>query len=468
MATYPPLKVRDLPQPLPWQKALGVGVVMMGLAIGTGELILWPHLVVKHGLNLLWFALAGITCQFFINQEVARHAIATGESFFTTSARWFKWTAPFWFISAILLYIWPGWASAIGTTLKELFGFGDYLHWAWVTLALVLVLTWSGKVAYKVLETTLKVVVPTFFILLLVVSFFNLSGADLAAAWQDFSNVEGLLDGVDLNVLLGAIVFAGAGGMLNLCLSLWYRDKHLGMGQYFGQITNPITGHRQSQTATGYTFLETRENLRRWRGWFRYVLVDQGLIFWLLGVITLGLLSVNAFVVLSPRGLVPDGLNIAVVQAHIFGEQWGIWGYNLFLVMAFLMLFSVMWTVLDALTRILSDIIYTNTQVGPFSKALVRLRRLTSSQLYYITIGVVVLFGAALIPWQQPLVLLTTSAVLGGLSMAIYTPLLIYFNNTKLPRSIRPGIFTNIIMFLTALFFIFFALSAILNILPRH
>jgi len=214
--------------------------------------------------------------------------------------------------------------------------------------------------------------------------------------------------------------------------------------------------------------LETRENLRRWRGWFRYVLVDQGLIFWLLGVITLGLLSVNAFVVLSPRGLVPDGLNIAVVQAHIFGEQWGIWGYNLFLVMAFLMLFSVMWTVLDALTRILSDIIYTNTQVGPFSKALVRLRRLTSSQLYYITIGVVVLFGAALIPWQQPLVLLTTSAVLGGLSMAIYTPLLIYFNNTKLPRSIRPGIFTNIIMFLTALFFIFFALSAILNILPRH
>ena len=210
MATYPPLKVRDLPQPLPWQKALGVGVVMMGLAIGTGELILWPHLVVKHGLNLLWFALAGITCQFFINQEVARHAIATGESFFTTSARWFKWTAPFWFISAILLYIWPCWASAIGTTLKELFGFGDYLHWAWATLGLVLILTWSGKVAYKMLETTLKVVVPTFFILLLVVSFFNLSGADLAAAWQSFSNVEVLLDGVDLNVLLGAIVF-GAG-----------------------------------------------------------------------------------------------------------------------------------------------------------------------------------------------------------------------------------------------------------------
>ena len=198
-------------------------------------------------------------------------------------------------------------------------------------------------------------------------------------------------------------------------------------------------------------------------GCFRYVLVDQGLIFWFLGVITLGLLSVNAFVVLSPRGLVPDGLNIAVVQAHIFGEQWGPWGYNLFLVMAFLMLFSVMWTVLDALTRIISDIIYTNAQVGPFAKALVRLRQVSASQLYYLIIVGVVFIGAALIPWQQPLVLLTISAVLGGVSMAIYTPLLIYFNNTKLPRSIRPGIFTNIMMSFIALFFIYFAVTIIVN-----
>ena len=122
-----------------------------------------------------------------------------------------------------------------------------------------------------------------------------------------------------------------------------------------------------------------------------------------------------------------------------------------------------MWTVLDALTRIISDIIYTNAQVGPFTKALARLRRMTSSQLYYITIGVVVLVGAALIPLQQPLVLLTISAVLGGVSMAIYTPLLIYFNNTKLPRSIRPGIFTNIMMSFIALFFIYFAVTIIVN-----
>ena len=90
MDTYPALQKRDLPAPPHWSKAIGVGVVVMGLAIGTGELILWPHLITKHGLGLLWLALLGIIFQYFINQEVARHEIATGEGFFTTSVEWWR------------------------------------------------------------------------------------------------------------------------------------------------------------------------------------------------------------------------------------------------------------------------------------------------------------------------------------------------------------------------------------------
>lgn len=72
MDLYTPLEQRDLPEPPHWSKALGVGIVVMGLAMGTGELILWPHLVTKHGLVLLWMALVGISCQYFINQACAK------------------------------------------------------------------------------------------------------------------------------------------------------------------------------------------------------------------------------------------------------------------------------------------------------------------------------------------------------------------------------------------------------------
>ena len=464
MNQYPPLVERPLPEPPHWSKTIGVGVVVMGLAIGTGELILWPHLITKHGLSLLWLALLGITAQYFINKEVARHEVATGESFFTTAARTFQWTVFFWLFTAIILYIWPGWASAIGTTLTELFGFGSHLIWSWATLALVLILTFSGKVAYTILENTLKVTVPIFFVLLLVISYFNLSLEILGEAVRGVFSFGVIPDGVDINVLLGAVVFAGAGGMLNLAVSLWYRDKQVGMGQYVGRITNPVTGREESVATEGYKFdTENPENMKRWKAWMKYVHIDQGVVFLGLGFTTLFLLAVNAYAVLSPKGLVPEGLDVAVVQAHIFGDVFGPIGFKVFLAMAFLMLFSVMWTVIDALTRIVTDIIYTNARIGRYQKVFAPLKQFSIGKLYYGAITIIALIGAFLILLEQPLTLLVISGVLSGLSMAFYTPLLIYLNNSKLEKPLRPGIFTNIAMIVITIFFTYFAYRVILE-----
>ncbi|MFH1162008.1 MAG: Nramp family divalent metal transporter [Candidatus Jorgensenbacteria bacterium] len=454
---YGEREVRELPPPPPWRQAVGVGIVIMGLAMGTGELILWPHLVTKHGLGLLWAAVLGITFQYFINQEVARHALATGESFFTSSSRIFRWFAPFWLLAVVLLYVWPGWAGAIGTTLRELTGFGNYLGWAWASLGLVLLLTYLGRVAYTVLERSLKIIVPTFFILLVITSVLNLSAENLRELLAGVTRVGFIPDGVDIAVLLGAIVFAGAGGLLNLCVSLWYRDKQSGMGRYAGRIMNPITGKVEAVSFRGYRFDLTPEHLSRWRAWMRFVKIDQGVIFWFLGLVTLLLLSVNAYASLVPKGLVPEGLNVAVVQAHIFGDQWGPAGFTLFLVMAFLMLFSVMWTVIDAFTRIASDILYVNAHAGPFAHRLRILRNVSLHHLYYGLISVLVIVSGLLLPLEQPLVLLTVSAVLGGLTMAIYTPVLLYLNNARLPRPLRPGWFSNLMLAAAALFYAAFA-----------
>jgi Mn2+/Fe2+ NRAMP family transporter len=461
MDTYPKLEKKEMPNPPHWTKALGVGIVVTGLAMGTGELIMWPHLVTKYGVNLLWLALLGIVAQYFINHEVARYSISTGESFFTASARVFKWFPIFWFLSAILLYIWPGWASAIGTTLRELFGFGTHFGWAWGSLGLVLIITFLGKRAYVLLEKTLKIIVPTFFLMLVAITVLNVSAdhwAEVARGFLDFGKIP---KDIDINILLSAIVFAGAGGMLNLCVSLWYRDKQVGMGKYVGRIENPITGKNEAIAATGFCFEDTQENIIRWKKWMRFMRVDQGIVFLLIGFISLLLLSINAHAVLSPMNLVPEGIDVAVVQAHIFGSTLGRPGFILFLVMAFLMLFSVMWTVIDALTRMLSDIIYTNSRAGGMRRFFSWAERIPMGTLYYSIITLVVFVGALLIPMRQPLSLLVISAVLGGLTMAVYTPFLIYMNNTKLERKLRPGIFTNIVMVCISLFFIFFAVRVI-------
>lgn len=458
---YGDREVKVLPNPPHWSRALGVGVVVMGLAIGTGELILWPNLVTRFGLGVLIAAFLGLTFQYFINKEVARHALATGESFFTSSSRVFSWFAPLWLFSAILMYVWPGWAGAMGTTLKELFGFGTYLGWAWFSLGLVLFLTFIGRTAYGVLEKSLKIIVPVFFVLLLINSFLNLNLGDFKQAFIDMSNFRGLPEGLSMSVLLGAIVFAGAGGLLNLCVSLWYRDKQIGMGKYVGRIINPITGKEEAVSFTGYKFDTNSENMARWKKWMRFVFIDQAVIFWLLGIVTLLLVSLNAYVVLKPLGAIPEGLQVAVAQANIFGKNWGVVGYNAFLVMTFLMLFSVMWTVIDAFTRIITDILYVNSHTGPFKEKLKKIKNVSIHFLYYVLISAIVGVSALLLPYKQPLTLLNLSAVLGGVTMTIYIPILIYLNNFKLDKQLRPGFFTNVVMGFASLFYLYFVIATI-------
>ena len=465
---YPPLEHRKLPKPPHWSKAIGVGIVVMGLGIGTGELILWPHLITKHGLSLLWLALLGIAFQYFINKEVARHQVATGESFFTTSARAISWSVFFWLFSAIILYIWPGWASAIGTTLRELFGFGTHLAWSSAALILVLLLTYSGRVAYTILEWALKITVPSFFTLLLIISFFNLTTTHLLEALRGVFSFGIIPADVDVKVLLGAIVFAGAGGMLNLTVSLWYRDKQVGMGKYFGRIVNPVTGKEEAIVATGFKFdTEDHENMVHWRSWMRYVNVDQGVIFFALGFTTLFLLAVNAHAVLTPKGLIPEGLDVAVVQATIFGDIWGPPGFKLFLVMAFLMLFSVMWTVIDALSRMVTDMLYTNARAGKYQHVFSVFKQMSAGTLYYGTITMVVALGLLLIHLEQPLTLLVISGALSGVSMTLYVPFLIYLNNVKLPKPLRPSLFTNIVMAGISVFFAYFSYFVVVDAITK-
>lgn len=457
MIEYPKPEIRDLPPPPQWKKALGVGIVVMGMAMGTGELIMWPHLSAKHGLGILWLALIGITFQYFINQEVARHAAATGESFFSTSGRVIRWSPLFWLVAGILLYIWPGWTSALGTIAEKLFGFGNYSIWSYVSLGLLLICTFLGKIAYTTLERVLKIIVPLFLVLLIIVSILNLSGGVIGGALSGLIRFGYMPQGIDIAVLLGAIVFAGAGGMLNLCVSFWYRDKGIGMGQYVERIENPITGKPTATTLHTYTFDLSKENISRWKAWMRYVRIDQGIIFWLLGIISIVLVSANAVAVLTPQGLIPSGIQVATLQAEIFSSHLGIIGEKLFLGMAYLMLFSVMWTVLDALTRIISDIIHTQAQVGIYTKLFSPFKNISIHKLYYTCIVIVVVIQALLLPLKQPLTFLVISSVLGGITMTLYTPLLLYINNTRLPKLVRPGIFTNIALVLATIFYFYFS-----------
>ena len=159
-----PLKEAELPErKTPILKMMGPGVVMAGLAIGSGELIMWPWITSVVGAQLLWAAAIGIFLQLWVNIEIGRWTIVTGESPFTGMARVLKFLVYLFVFMIIVGKFLPGWARETGIALRDLI-FGpqhDSPPWLWTALvfALVAAILFGPKVIYTAVERCIMVLI---------------------------------------------------------------------------------------------------------------------------------------------------------------------------------------------------------------------------------------------------------------------------------------------------------------------
>ena len=82
---------RNLPTPPKLIHIIGPSFILLGLALGSGELIMWPYLSAVWGLGLLWGGFLGITFQYVLNLEIMRYSLAWGESVFVGFRKLSKW-----------------------------------------------------------------------------------------------------------------------------------------------------------------------------------------------------------------------------------------------------------------------------------------------------------------------------------------------------------------------------------------
>src|SRR5215213_4965865 len=165
----PEVEIRELPEPpaSTW-RIVGPGIVGAGVGLASGEFILWPYISSQVGLVFLWGALVGVIVQWFLNMEIERYTLATGETALTGFSRlWRHWGLFF----AVLIYfanLWPGWATSSATLMTFLFGGGDPVPIAIGILVLVGLALTLAPVVYDALERVifLKVaVIGIFFII---------------------------------------------------------------------------------------------------------------------------------------------------------------------------------------------------------------------------------------------------------------------------------------------------------------
>jgi len=460
----PQVEYQDLPEPKKLRQIVGASVILLATGLGSGELVLWPYITSQVGLGFLWLALIGITLQFFVNMEVERYTLATGETAVTGFSRlWLPW-GTFFVLGGILIHIWPGWATGGTTLLTFLFGLSSSAVAPLSVILLVaigLALTLS-PVVYQTIEKVEMVLIGIILVFMVtaivVVTDATSWGAVVTAAPTALANFSEYAGVIGVVTLFGAVAFAGVGAPAHLVQSNWIRDKGMGMGARIPRLVSPITGEEEAQPSIGYMVRPTDENMRRWRGWWKVANQEQLLTFWFIGILALIALSVLAYATLGV-GNFERGLGFVKGEGQYLSENIAPWFGKFFFVAGFAILFSTNIGIMDYTSRLAADSLkVTFLKESTFW---------SESKIYSTVVWTIVAAGSAILlgGFSQPLVLLVIAAAGGGLLIPFYSVLLIIINRRLLPDPFKLKGWRLVMMCVTAAFFISFSLFLIVQLI---
>lgn len=463
---------RDLPEPLPYSfrnliKMIGPGVILLSSSIGGGEWLVGPALAVKYGTLFMWLATVSIVFQVIFNLEAMRYTLYTGEpiygGFLRLAPHPIVWAA-FYCVMALMSLGWPALAASSAATLFA--GYAGELPTAanagtvyWlacgVIVATLLILSFGGTIE-KMLERAAYFMMGFVFLFLLAV---NLLFIPFPHWWKTFASffdftswMQGLGPGKQMDwALLGALAAtAGSGGIGNLTVTSWARDKGFGMAQYVGAIPSAIGGVKLTLSHVGKVFPITPDNLRRWQVWQRYVHADQVFLWGFLAFVGM-FLNVNLATGVIPHGTELSGVATGAFQAKYMAEKlWsGLW--FLALLNGFWILFSTHLGNTELLIRTMTDVLWMGSS---------RVRRWNTGsirKLYYsllVPYTILAFFGARM---AEPMTLFKILANTAGFILVVASIQIFLVNRKFLPKEIRVP-WREGALLLCAAFYLFFAI----------
>jgi hypothetical protein len=472
----PPLPLADLPTPEEVFNVrkiggkelitcvLGPSMIALGVSIGSGEWLLGPLGFGKFGFMGLGFLVTiSAILQTFYNVENARYTMATGEVpvvGFTRTPPGMKFWVPLTLFLIYLAWVWGGWAATAGQSLFALFVGrtfdakvpGELQTVRYIAIALLFLSLGIYLFGKKISRTLEFVESFAVFIILAVLIALAVTFAP-ASLWGtmlvSIVTPAALPKGIDATTLGSIIGYTGFASGMNFMLINYYRDHGYGMGHRIGFFSGAIGGKKQEVLPSGITFPENDKNTSLWKRWFRYLVIDQWLVFFvgaMIGMFVPSILAVSLAV--SPGAAAPTSANMPVYVAAELGKRVP-WLFPFTLVLGAVILWKTHTTLLEMLVRNTTD-----TAISVSS----RLRAWIGDdprKFYYLMALVLIIFISWVIHQALPTQLLQYSANMANLASIIY-PLVLIYLNTKLPRPARASWWSVLVLIANVLFFGFF------------
>lgn len=472
----PTWEVAELPEPLPFSirnmfRIIGPGAIMLAASIGGGEWLIGPATVIKHGPGVLWIATVAIALQLIFNLEGIRYTLYTGEPALSGIMR-LKPGCRFWggayvLLTAMQLGV-PALAPATAVTVfgmmmdrvpveapsakevqtadqsseslanlqqqheKAKSDRSTLLMITYGIIVVTLLILMFGGTIERMLEWASWFMIAYIFIFLIAVNLWFVPGAIWLSTLAGFFDFGNWPTGVEPLLMATFFATAGSGGIGNLTISNWVRDKGFGMGAVVGAIPSAVGAKEVRLSHVGKVFAITADNLRRWRLWWKYVVLDQVWL-WALGCFCGMFLNVNL-----ARAIIPHGTDLSKVGAGAFQAQYmaehfwrGLWVLGL--LNGFWILFSTQLGNTDVLVRTLTDTLWTA------SSRVRRWRDGSIAKVYYSLLLVFTAWGLVAVHLGTAMTLFKYLGTMAGVVMAIAGVQLYLVNTRLLPRELQPS-----------------------------
>ncbi len=477
LPAWSPADLPDAPRPvgLKWLGVVGPGVIVLGASIGSGEFLLGPAVFVRYGLTLLWITGVAVWLQTVFNTELMRYTVATGEPVFTGFMRTRpSSTAWAWFYS--LMYLlqagWPAWAANAAGALFFLMArrlatpedAAAVYYLGAATFGVCVAILLVGRRIERTLELLNWVLVVcifgTFIVLALVFVPGDLwvrAGAGLVGFDSEAGGFILIPENMDFVLLAAFVGYAGLGGITNVTLANWARDRGYGMGERAGYIPAAVGGKHVPLSPTGFMFDPTRDNMARWHGWWRIVRADQWGVFFVGGILGM-VLPALLYVTILPAGTDIRGLAIAAELASGVGARAGALMAGVVALLAAWILLKTQLDQLEALVRSITDMLWAGSaRVRAWRGGDVR-------AVYYGVLALAVAWALVALQMSTPIGLLQLGANIASGAFVVTSLHLLYINTRLLPPALRPPFWRRAALVFMAVFYGFFAAMSVASL----
>jgi Mn2+/Fe2+ NRAMP family transporter len=405
-------------------------------AAGSGELLFTPRVGAMHGYALLWAMLVAVTLKWFINREIGRFAVCTGQTLlqgFETLPGPRGW--PIWLILVPQLFVAvvaiAGLAGGAATALILIFP-GPPTLWMVVSLLAATTLVTVGH--YSMVERVATLIGVT--VALAAVSAAVAVKPDvaaLAAGLRPTFPVD--MDVAEVLPWLG-FMLSGAAGLI------WYSYWTVAKGY--------------GAAGTDSSRKKSERDVAKLRGWISVMTLDTTV-----AVVGTCLIA-GAFLVLGaellqPRGLVPEEQRVADTLGRLLGDVWGRAAYWFMILGVFVGFWDTVLSDQDGHGRMFAD---GARLVVP---ALRTYGEGTLRRVFVLTIVTILPIGVYLL-MGEPVTLLKLAGAVEAAHIPVVTGLTLYLNRTRLPEALRPSWPVMGMSVIAGLFFAAFAVYYVMQL----